>query len=370
LTFSFAIAAAQHGAVLANHTEAVGLIVEGGRIVGARARDRLASREFDISALVTVNATGGAVDRLLDPIGAPTRIPMLKAMNLVTRREAGAEALGGPSPSGRHLFLVPWRGRALFGTWESSSACRPDQGEIVEADVAAFIDELNRVFPRLQLTSDDVSMIHRGVVPAIAVNGGLSLEGHERICDHAREGPKQLEGLVSVVGAKYTTARAVAERVTNGLVAKLRRQAAPCRTATTPLPGGDLADVPATIEQARQRHRDIPADTLEHLVAAYGSRYHELLSLCAIRPDLKVKSAEDSPVIGAELVWAAREEMAATLADAVIRRTPLGALGYPGDLTLDRAAELVGNELGWPHDRRLGEIAAVRRFYSDVVRSG
>jgi hypothetical protein len=56
--------------------------------------------------------------------------------------------------------------------------------------------------------------------------------------------------------------------------------------------------------------------------------------------------------------------MAATLEDAVVRRTPLGALGYPGDLAVERAADLVANELGWPDDRRREEVVALRRFYS------
>jgi glycerol-3-phosphate dehydrogenase len=68
-------------------------------------------------------------------------------------------------------------------------------------------------------------------------------------------------------------------------------------------------------------------------------------------------------VIGAELVWAVRKEMAITLADAVIRRTPLGALGYPGDEVVERAAALVGGELHWSQERREREIADVRKFY-------
>jgi glycerol-3-phosphate dehydrogenase len=55
--------------------------------------------------------------------------------------------------------------------------------------------------------------------------------------------------------------------------------------------------------------------------------------------------------------------MAVTLADAVLRRTPLGALGDPGDAALERAAAIVGAELKWSDDRRRSEIEAVRRFY-------
>ena len=71
-------------------------------------------------------------------------------------------------------------------------------------------------------------------------------------------------------------------------------------------------------------------------------------------------------MIGAQLVFAARHEMVSTLADAVIRRTPLGALGYPGDVAVDRAADLVGDELGWTAERRRLEVADLRRFYAAI----
>ena len=166
-TLSFAVAATEHGAVLANHVEAVAPLIDaagGRRVVGASARDMLGSLPLEIAARVVVNATGAGVDRLLKPLGASTGIKMLKAMNLVTKRDAGDEALGGRSSTGRHLFLVPWRDRALFGTWESDRVCDPDDTAVEERDVAAFITELNQAFPALDLTLADITLVHRGVV--------------------------------------------------------------------------------------------------------------------------------------------------------------------------------------------------------------
>ena len=367
LTFSFAIAASEHGAVLANHVEAVALVVDGRRTVGVRARNAIGGRELEIAARVTVNATGAAVDSLLAPAGAARRIPTLKVMNLVTERDAGDAALGGRTAAGRSLFLVPWRGRALFGTWQATSLCGPEETGIVEADVVAFIREINEAFPSLALRPQEITMIHRGIVPAATSNGRISLEGHEHVHDHAGNGAGTLEGLMSVVGTKYTTARGVAERVTDRVLTKLKQHAVPCRTATVALPGGDLKDVAATAADARRDYgAGLPSDTIPHLVAAYGSRYSEVLALCEGQPDLSSRLAEGSPVIGAELVWAVRHEMAVTLADAVVRRTPLGVLGYPGDLAVDRAADLVAGTLGWSHDRQRSEVAALRRFYSAI----
>jgi glycerol-3-phosphate dehydrogenase len=357
LTFSWALAATAHGAVLANYIEATSLLREGGRVSGIRAVDRQTGRTLEIGARVTVNATGGSVNRL-----GNGRIPLLTAINLVTRREAGEEALGGLSPSGRALFLVPWRNRAIFGTWESPRLSGSDQAAPATEDIDSFITELNAAFPALDLSRDDVTLVHRGDVPAIVRgDGSAALEGRERIEEH---GDPDLRGLVSVAGTKYTTARAVAARVVARVLRLLGHPPSPCRTANLPLPGGDLNDPVATIGEARRELDAVLAsDAVPHLVAAYGTRYRDVAALAVERPEWRTPVAPDSPVIGAQLMWAVRHEMAVTLADAVIRRTPLGALGHPGDAAVERAADLVGSELGWSRERKRAEIAAIRAFY-------
>jgi glycerol-3-phosphate dehydrogenase len=367
LVFSFALAAVEQGAVVVNHVEAIAPLVDGGRVTGVRARDTLVARTFDVAARLTINATGGRVDALLKPLGIATGIPMLKAMNLVTKRDAGDEALGGRSTSGRNLFLVPWRERALFGTWESDRACDPDDTSAPGQDVAAFIAELNQAFPALDLSMADVTLVHRGVVPATMKSGRIGLEGHEQIRDHAAQG---FAGLISVAGTKFTTARSVAERVTDTVMSTLEQKKVPCRTAIAPLPGGSLRDIGLAIADARREFDEgLPTDTIPHLIAAYGSRYRDVMEIAGHRRDWRNRLAPDSPVIGAELVLAARKEMAPTLADIVIRRTPLGALGHPGDAALSRAAAIVGGELGWSDERRQQEIAAVDAFYRAALQT-
>ena len=361
LTFSWAQAAAANGAVVANHVEATRVAKQGTRVAGAAVVDRMTGRVFDVRAQVVVIACGGAIDRLLDTVGVASGIPMLKAMNLVTTRDAGDVALGGRSASGRHLFLVPWQRRAIFGTWESTSVCAADDLAAKPTEVAAFIAELNDAFPALDLKPGDITLVHRGVVPAVANGGRVSLAGNEQIRDHAAEG---IDGLLTVVGAKYTTARAVAERVADRVVQKLSRKHAACRTASTPLPGGHVRDVALTIAEARREYDElVPSDTIPHVVAAYGSGYPQVLELARTRSDWCTRIAPQSPVIGAELVWAARHEMAETLCDAVLRRTPLGALGYPGDEATALATDIVGAERQWTSDRKQQEMDSLRQFY-------
>ena len=123
----------------------------------------------------------------------------------------------------------------------------------------------------------------------------------------------------------------------------------PCRTATTPLPGGSLRDIGLAIADARREFDEgLPTDTIPHLIAAYGSRYRDVMEIAGTPPDWRTRLAPDSPVIGAELVLAARKEMAPTLAGhrhpahAARRARPSGRRG-----ALARAAAIVGGELGW-----------------------
>jgi glycerol-3-phosphate dehydrogenase len=194
--------------------------------------------------------------------------------------------------------------------------------------------------------------------------GRLALAGHEQVRDHSHEG---VDGLMSVAGVKYTTARASAERVVDRACAKLGRPAARCRTATASLPGGSLRNTSSAIADARREHdAGLPSDTIPHLVAAYGSRYEEVLLLARERREWRQRLADESPVIGAELVRAARSEMVVRLSDAVVRRTPLGALGYPGDAAAERAAAIVAAEAGWDSARTARELDALRAFYGIV----
>src|SRR5204863_295818 len=79
------------------------------------------------------------------------------------------------STLGRHLFLVPWREHAIFGTWESERpAAREDLADD-SRDITAFIGELNQAFPALDLTPADITLVHRGIVPASVCGSRVSL---------------------------------------------------------------------------------------------------------------------------------------------------------------------------------------------------
>src|SRR5262249_35900212 len=156
---------------------------------------------------------------------------------------------------------------------------------VAERDVAAFIAELNQAFPALDLTFADVTLVHHGVVPASVDGTRVSLQGREQIRDHAADG---VEGLLTVAGAKFTTARAGAEKGPTLTRRRPHPAAAAGRPASVPRPGGSVRDVGLATADARREHDEgLPADTIPHLVAAYGSRYRDVMDVAGDRVDLR-----------------------------------------------------------------------------------
>jgi len=289
LLMGFLHAASAAGAVLANRAEAVALERDGARVRGVRLRDGVKGGLAVARARVVVVATGPGLDGLLRESGIPPRgIPLQAAWNLVLRRSPiEGRAVGAPS-RGRYLFLVPWRDRAIVGTGYAD----PDAAE---AAIRSFREDVDRAFPWAAIRENDVTLVHRGQVPG---RHGGALFTRSRVIDHESE--DGVAGLLSLVSAKYTTARGVAEQALDLAVRRLGgRRAAPCRTHVTELLAARPLEGPL-------------AERVRHAV---------------------------------------HEEMAGTLSDAVLRRLDLGTGGPPEPSDLETVARTMAEELGWSVER-------------------
>jgi glycerol-3-phosphate dehydrogenase len=343
LTLSFVMSAAREGAVVANFVEAQGFVRERDRIRGVVARDSLSGTEgLEIRGKIVVNAAGPSVDRLLETIGAGRKklFRSSKAMNLVTRPLVGSVALG-LTRGGPLLVIAPWRHVSLVGTLHLPYDGDPDGLEAEEADVQRLLDGINRAYPKAELVRSDVRLVHRGLLPAVSNGQDVTLVKAYTI-------DETLEGLFSVVGVKYTTARDVAEKTVDRVLSAMRRPPKASRSATTPLTGGDFEDF-ADLERAVGK---------AHLAYNYGTLSREVLAI-----DDGAPLSESTPVTGAEVRYAVREEMAFDLASVVLRRTELGSAGHPGRRALERSAAVIAEELSWGHEKKLSEIECVEDFY-------
>lgn len=361
LTVAFAAAADKAGADLANYVEAMEPVREGTRVAGMRVRDRLTGHTCAVRAQLTVNAAGAHAGEIMGRFGVGREFPLLKAMSLVTSKRASDIALAAPASGGRMLTLTPWRGRAVVGTSQSARLVEPGDTRVTEAEVAAFIREANEAFPALQLTRAEVTLVHRGVVPAIVKDGVPDLKPSADILDHASEGA---EGAMTVVGVKYTTARGVAERAVDAAAKRLGKRVRPSRTAWTILPGAGIADHEAlAIETARALHIDVPLATITHLITLYAEAAADIVRLMAERSELRQPVATGVATIGAEVVHVIENEMAMTVSDIVIRRTALGSAGHPGRAAIEGCARIAAPQLGWDAAWIDREIREVEEFY-------
>jgi glycerol-3-phosphate dehydrogenase len=295
--------------------------------------------------------------------GIDRPFPLVKAMNLVTSKPASDMALAAPARDGRMLTLTPWRGRALVGTSQSVTLMQPDDTRVTAAEVDAFIDEANYAFPALHLGRGDVTLVHRGIVPATPGRDGKpDLKTSAELLDHATTG---VPGAMTLIGVKYTTARAAAERAIDAIGRRLGRRLAPSRTRETTLPGAAIADHEAlAIEAARALRMEIPLPLTRHLIRLYADGTPALVRLMHQRPELQAPLDPAAPTIGAEVVHVIRHESALRLGDIVVRRTGLGSSGPPPRGALEEAARIAAEELGWDPRRLQDELEAVDALYA------
>lgn len=235
--------AAVYGAQVTNYAEATAILQEGGRAAGVAFRDHIGGGTHYVHGRIVVNAAGPWVgDLATDLSSAVANMPLTRSMNIVTRKPPLDFALSITSEqvsdsrvgkTKRLYFQVPWEDCSVFGTTHAPDTDGPDSLEAQTADIAAFIQELNRAWPGLELSMDDVLYCYRGLTPAEDTQGGQSRSHKSRIIDHKREGG--LDGMLSVIGVKWTTGRLVAERAVDLVVGKLGTGAAGC-TREAPLP--------------------------------------------------------------------------------------------------------------------------------------
>jgi glycerol-3-phosphate dehydrogenase len=99
----------------------------------------------------------------------------------------------------------------------------------------------------------------------------------------------------------------------------------------------------------------------------HGSRFERVLERVRERPELARRIVSDAPFCRAEIVHAAREEMACSLEDVVRRRIPLVLVSRLEYETVREIAALAGDQLGWSEARRREEVESLTRLNTPAV---
>jgi glycerol-3-phosphate dehydrogenase len=323
--------AAEMGAGVVNYAAAVGFDRgEGGRVTGVVVRDRETGSEWHAAARVVVNAAGPFCDevrQLADPAMVPV-VAASRGSHVVLDRSflPGDDALLLPeTPDGRVLFVIPWLGRTLVGTTDVAvPAAEADPRP--SAEEVDFVLETAGRYLVTPPTRADVRSTFAGIRPLVK-SAGANTAALSR--DHLLR--VEAPGLVTITGGKWTTYRKMAEDLVTWAAELAGLPRRPCPTAHLPI-------------------HDDSWERARFAGAEHG--FDEVLS-----PAL--------PYRVADVVWAARHEMARTIEDVFARRTRAMYLDAAAAAdAAPRVADLLAKELGkgedWAADQVRSFTAAVR----------
>jgi glycerol-3-phosphate dehydrogenase len=340
--------AERFGAVVVNGAEVTGVIDDGGRAAGVVCREAESGESFEVRADNVINATGVWADRIRpDELLTEEEIPRIHPsrgthLTLATEDlEIGEAACIVPAGEGRTIFALPWYGRVLVGTTDNDYDGDIDQVPPSGDDLTYLLDALNSYF-ELELGPDQLTGAYAGVRPLISTGDP------KKSVDISRRAElyETSSGMLTITGGKLTTWRRMAEQVVDRIVQREGREAE-SRTDDIPL-GMPARDEDLTTEVK------LPEGAADQLAFRYGHAARNVLDLCEERPELAVPIADGHPDLLAEVVIAARDEQARSVADVLLRRTRLGILAAPqlrGADSVAAVAETLGAELGWSRKR-------------------
>jgi glycerol-3-phosphate dehydrogenase len=334
LLIHLAMTAADHGATVVNYCPATGLLRDDeGYVNGLIARDDESGEAFSINAKVVINATGVFTDeirRMADSATEPLMVTS-QGIHLVFDRSflKGDTALMVPRTSdGRVLFVIPWHGHAVAGTTDTPVDAPSLEPKPLDEEIQFILETAGRYLTRPP-TRSDVLAVYVGLRPLVKSGGQGSTAALSR--DHVIH--VDTSGLLTITGGKWTTYRHMAEDTVDHAITLGRLRDESCPTRNLKIHG-----------YAEPTASDGDEDPLE----VYGSDAAEIRSL-AQNPEFAKPLHPALPYIGAEVVWAARSEMARTVEDVLARRTRALFLNAHAAIEMaERVAQLLAHELG--HD--------------------
>ncbi len=381
LVLEYVLEAARYGADVANYAEILGVEKKDGRVIGVTVRDLQAGRTIAVESRIVVNAAGPWLERL---VGG--RLPgagqlWATATNIVVKKRlfrkyaVGLEGYTDYTDRdaiikrGKRLFFfVPWQeDYTMIGTSYKPYHGAIDDFALRREDVAEIVDDINRIYPPAQLTMNDVTFCHGGLLPMTEADvnrvDSVQLDKSSQIMDH---GPDGLPGFFSIKGVKYTTAPDVADK----MVRLLHDE----KVLGPRVPGSYVSLAPKRLDHGpviRELGREYER-IRRHLQGLYGTHWRSVFETLVEQGEAGKNAlwlSEDPALLAAEVLYFIREEMASTLADVVLRRSHLGSAECPDSVTLNRIVEIMGAELAWTEEEKTKQTEHVLQVYAPLKES-
>lgn len=351
LAINLAQTMADEGGTILNYAQVTDLLKSSnGMVNGVVARELENEKEHTFNARVVINATGIFTDDILqmDDSEAPEIMSLSQGIHLVLDQEflPGDSAIMVPqTDDGRVLFAVPWHNRVIVGTTDTPVDSASLEPRALEKEVEFILEHAAKYLTK-DPAREDVKSVFAGIRPLVSLDHDKKTSSISR--DHHLMVSQT--GLVTITGGKWTTYRKMAEDTVDqaAMVAGLNIKRCPTRELR----------IHGWLKNA---DRDNP-------LHYYGSDSVLVQKRIEENPALGDPLHEKFEYTKAEVVWAAREEMARTVEDILARRTRMLFLDARASIECaEVVADLLASELGHGDPWKQNQIEEYRQIAQNYL---
>jgi glycerol-3-phosphate dehydrogenase len=232
----------------------------------------------------------------------PSMVEPSQGIHLVFERSflEGDTAIMVPRTSdGRVMFAIPWHQHTLVGTTDTPIEEPSYEPRPLEEEIKFILDTAALYLSRPPQRSDVLS-VYVGIRPLVKASG---VAGNTSTISRDHTIHVDNSGLLTITGGKWTTYRHMAEDCVDHAITLGPLREEPCVTKTLKIHG------------YRKHIEDLGN------LWVYGSDAEAIRQIAAHDAQLGMQLHPALPYIGAEVVWAVRQEMARSVEDVLARRT-------------------------------------------------
>jgi glycerol-3-phosphate dehydrogenase len=331
LAINVAQSCVESGGCVLNYVQATGLVKDkNGRIAGVEVKDLETNRSFRINAKTVINATGVFVDSIMqmDTPEAKDMVRPSQGVHLVLDKsflQSDYALMIPKTDDGRVLFAVPWHSKVVVGTTDTLMEKPVLEPQALEKEIEFILNTAGRYLTK-KPTRKDVLSIFAGLRPLAAPKGeGKSTKEISR----SHKIMVSDSGLITITGGKWTTFRKMAEDTVDEAIKLAGLEAKSCSTKNFHI------------------HGYRPNPNLNDHLYVYGADMDAIIKLAKSSEEYNEKLHPNHEYRAAEVVWAARYEMARTVEDVLARRVRL--LFLDAKLSIEvapKVAAILAKELG------------------------
>ncbi|MDP1547745.1 MAG: FAD-dependent oxidoreductase, partial [Anaerolineales bacterium] len=336
-------------------------------------RDELTDETYEVHPKLVINAAGPWIDFANHSLGLSTRfIGGTKGSHLVLDNPELRAAIGDnefffENEDGRIVLIFPLFDRVLVGTSDIKIE-NPDEARCTDEEVDYFIGMIERVFPSIKVTREQVVFRFTGVRPL--PNSGAKTTGQVSRDHHIEVLSGDWTNLnfpvYSLVGGKWTSFRAFSEQITDKTLAYLGIER---QKQTHDLPIGGGRGYPQGAEEREKfitrlaAWTGLPKERLVTLLERYGTRAEVVADF--------LNRAADAPLVSLpectrrELTFLAQHEKVEHLDDLLLRRTMLAMLGRVTKENIFEIVDVLAAALGWNDEQKTAEAQRTLRLLAD-----